>query len=186
MATNFKSDGKHFDANLIIQTGTTITGGSMVFCDVSGTNVVRAIRSYSGATVESASPATGVGQASLDVQPVAGRFLGVLANTQTGTPNLSGGHQTGVTFFTEGVFEFNSTPTASAALRIGAHVFAVTHDTVRAGTSGVDAELTASNCTGTVPIGVVSFLPRGPIISNTVASRVRVKIFPFRTLPVVA
>ena len=77
---NLKSDGKIFDANLIISTGATITAGSLIFVDVSGTNIVRAVRSYSGTTVESAAaPGTGIGVASLDTAlSPSGLFLGVI------------------------------------------------------------------------------------------------------------
>ena len=181
---NLKSDGKIFDANLIIQTGATITAGSLIFVDVSGTNVVRAVRGYSGTTVESASPTTGLGIASLDTAlSPSGLFLGVICSTQTGTPNLSGGHQTGVAWYTEGVFEFNTTPTASSIFTIGRPVWAVRHDTVTIPLSGLNGtDATGSNTTGTSPIGIVRYLPRGPITTNTVASRVGIEIKPFNVI----
>ena len=188
---NLKSDGKIFDANLIISTGATITAGSLIFVDVSGTNVVRAVRSYSGASPESSTPNTGGGYASLDTAlSPSGLFLGVICSTQTGTPNLSGGHQTGVAWYTEGCFEFNTTPTAAAVisggstpLRIGYPVWALNHDTVKCYLSGLaTADATASNTTGTSPIGVVRYLPRGPIGTATTASRVGVEIKPFNTI----
>src|SRR3972149_5514211 len=147
---NIKSDGKVFDANLIIQTGQTITAGSLIFVDVSGTNVVRAVRSFSGTTPESAAIPTGVGIVSLDtLVGTGGSFLGVLANTQTGTPNLSGGHQTGVGWYTQGVFQFNVTPTSSANLRVGYPVYAVDRDTVRSAWSGLNTALLVSGTAAT-------------------------------------
>ena len=178
---NIKSDGKVFDANLIILTGSTITAGSMIFSDVSGTNVVRAVRSYSGVTVESASPATGIGIASLDTfTQTASVFLGVICRTQTGVGNLSGGSQTGVSWYTMGVHEFNTTITASAALGVGFPVWAINNDTVGCFLSGVSiVDATNTNATGTNPIGVVSFLPSNRFINtNTVSTRVRVRIYP--------
>ena len=178
---NIKSDGKVFDSNLIVQTGLTITAGSLIFVDVSGTNVVRAVRSYSGTTVESAAaPGTGVGIASLDTAlSPSGLFLGVICSTQTGTPNLSGGHQTGISWYTDGIHEFNTTPTASAALRVGYPVWAVNNDTVACFLSGLALpDATGTNSTGTSPIGVVSFIPVPPINTNTASRRVRVKIYP--------
>lgn len=187
---NLKSDGRLFDANLVIQTGATITAGSFIFADISGTNVVRAVRSYSGATPETAAIETGVGFASRDTNLVSGVFLGVIASTQTGVGNLSGGHQTGVAWYTEGVFEFNSTPTAVAEmsggagpLRIGYPVWAASHDTVVCLLGGVaTADATATNTTGSNPIGIVRYLPRGPINTNTTPSRVGIAIKPFRTV----
>src|SRR3990167_10768685 len=123
---NIKSDGSVFEAGLIISTGATITAGSLIFVDPSGTNVVRAVRSFSGATVESAAIPTGVGIVSLDtLVGTGGIFLGVIAKTQTGTSNLSGGNQTGVSWYTEGVFQFNVTPTSSAEIRVGYPIYAV-------------------------------------------------------------
>lgn len=187
---NLKSDGKVFDANLIIETGVTITAGSLVWADISGTNVVRAVRSFSGTTPETNvtvfTSATGRGNVvSLDTQlcVATGVYLGVLCSTQTGVPNLSGGHQTGVAWYTQGVFEFNTTPTASAPLRVGMPVYASTWDTVFNRMTGVGvADATGTNTTGTNtsgsnPIGIVEFIPgAGVINSNTVASRVRVRL----------
>src|SRR5690349_1907672 len=87
MAGNLKSDRGIYDANLIIVTGQTITAGSLIFADISGTNVVRAVRSYSGATPESAATPTGVGFISRDTNLSSGVFLGVIASTQTGVSN---------------------------------------------------------------------------------------------------
>jgi len=189
---NLKSDGKIFDANLMILTGATITAGSMIWADVSGTNIVRPVRFYSGVTIESASPATGIGVFSLDGQyksSMTGVFLGVIAKTQTGVPNLSGGTQTGVCWYTEGVFDFNTTPTASAALRVGMPVYAINWDTVGYKQTGVGvADATGTSTTGTNqsginPIGVIEFIPGAGIINtNTVASRVRVKLLPHLTI----
>ena len=190
---NLKSDGKLFDANLIIQTGSTITAGSLVFSDISGTNVVRMVRGYSGTTPETNitlddTSGTGRGIASLDAEgPITtvGVFLGVLANTQTGVPNLSGGHQTGVTWYTEGVFEFNAgVPTASCSMRVGQPVWATRHDTVACLLSGIGV-ITASalNTTGLSPIGIINFIPGAGLLNTNSAGRtVRVKLFPFRTI----
>lgn len=173
---NLKSDGKVFDANLVIATGVTITAGSMICVDVSGTNTVRAIRAYSGTTVESAATPTGIAIASLDAHGASATFLGVICKTQTGVGNLAGGSQTGVTWYPKGVFEFNTTPTASCALVVGRPVWAATHDTVICRVAGLSADPTGTNGSGTTPIGYVTFLPRGPINTNTVASTVRVMI----------
>ena len=155
MATNYRQDGLVTDANLIIETGSTITGGSLVWVDISGTNVVRAIRSFSAATPESSVPNTGLGTPSLDGQITlqTGVFLGVMANTQTGIPNLLGGNQTGVTWWREGVFEFIKTPTSSCTLTIGQPAYAVRNDTIRCATSGINASV--QNSTGANPIGII-------------------------------
>lgn len=176
---NLKNDGSLFDAGLIIETGATITAGSMIFADVSGTNVVRALRLYSGTTVATSISGTAGNVASLDTQLVGGVFLGVIAKTQTGV----NGSQTGVTWYTDGVFEFNTTPTASSAIRVGYPVFAINHETVRSGWTGVNAGLAGSNITGLNPIGVCSFIPgAGVVNTGTPVARVRVKIYPHRTM----
>ena len=153
MATNYRQDGLVADANLITETGTTITAGSLIWVDISGTNVVRFIRSFSAATVESSTPPTGLGVPSLDGQLATstGIFIGVIANTQTGTPNNLGGSQTGVTWWREGVFEFLKTPTSSCIVTPGMPMYAVRRDVVRAATSGINASV--QNSTGANPIG---------------------------------
>ena len=193
---NLKSDGRVFDANLIIETGSTFTAGSLIWADISGTNVVRAVRNYSGTTTESNATfytsATGRGSVvSLDTQLAlsTGVFLGVLCSTQTGVPNLSGGHQTGVAWYTQGVFDFNTTPTASAALRVGMPVYASNWETVFYKLTGVgvtDAtgtSTTGTNTSGVNPIGIIEFIPgAGVINTNTVASKVRVRLLPHFTV----
>jgi len=184
---NIKSEGKVFDANLIIETGSTLTAGNLIWADISGTNVVRNLRSYTGTdgTVESASPATGNGVVSLDGQITSqtGVFLGVICNTQTGVANLSGGHQTGVSWYTKGVFQFNTTPTASCIYTVGVPVWAINADTVGAFQTGISkADSTATNSTGSNPIGVIESLPFGPVTTNTVARKINVKIYPNMTI----
>lgn len=176
---NLRNDGYLFDAGLIIETGATITAGSMIWADVSGTNVVHAVRLYSGTTPATSISGTAGNIASLDTFLQSGVFLGVIARTQTG----AAGSQTGVSWYTEGVFEFNTTPTASSAIRVGYPVYAINADTVRSGWTGVNAGLAGSNITGLNPIGVCSFIPAGGVINTgTPASRVRVKIHPHRTM----
>ena len=118
-----------------------------------------------------------------------GMFLGVMAKTQTGLANLSGGSQTGVSWYTQGVFEFNTTPTASAAMRVGMPVYAISWDTVfykQTGVGVADATgtfTTGSNMSGINPIGVIEFIPAGGVINtNTTASRVRVRLMPHLVL----
>lgn len=182
---NIKSNGTIWDGNLVIETGATITAGSLIWADISGTNVVRAIRPYSGTTVESSTPATGRSVASLDGQIFNGNsgvFLGVLAKTQTGVPNLSGGHQTGVTWYASGVFQFRAVnPTGSCVYRIGFPAYAVDRDAVRCGFSGVTVVAAAGNLTGSVPIGTISYIPSltangGHITTGSTIDVVRVKI----------
>ena len=189
---NIKSKGCIFDGNLVILTGDTITAGSLIFVDVSGTNVVRAVRTYSGVTPESNvtfhNSATSVGIVSLDtLVGTGGSFLGVLAGTQTGVA----GSQTGVSYYTDGVFQFNVTPTSSANLRVGYPAYAVSHDTVRSAWSGLNTAVLVSgtaatagleNATGTPPIGIVSFVPQTGLHTTGANSRVYVKIFPHRTM----
>ena len=181
---NIKSEGKVFDANLIILTGSTFTAGTIVWADISGTNVVRQIRSYTGtdSTLESASPATGNGVASMDGQfgIQTGVLLGVLCSTQTGFPNLSGGHQTGVSWYTKGVFEFNTTPTASCNYRVGLPVWAINADTVGSYHTGVGVLVgnSATNATGTTPIGVIVSIPAGNIATGAVSTKIKVRIYP--------
>ena len=193
--SNIKSEGCIFDANLVIVTGDTITAGSMIWADISGTNVVRAVRSYSGVTPESNvtlhSSATGRGYASLDTQlgTNTGVFLGVIASTQTGADSSGLGHQTGVTYYDRGVFKFNVTPSSSCKVFVGRSCFAQSWDTIRCGFTGLDAgaNLTSttasgSNTTGLNPIGIVSFIENTGLHTTGATSQVRVKIYPHRTL----
>ena len=182
---NIRSNGQIWDGNLVIETGVTITAGSLIWVDISGTNVVRAIRSYSGATAETGPIITGRGIVSLDGQLAlqTGVFLGVLANTQTGIPNLSGGHQTGVTWYTKGVFTFNLTVTASAQSLVGMPVYPVSRDTVRCAITGINA--TPTNATGANPIGVITYLPNSPngiVTTGSAGGVVRVKIETTRSM----
>ena len=153
MAQNQKSTGQNIDAPFIIATNTTITAGSMIFSDLSGTNVVRAISTATESTA----------------------FVGVIVNTQTGT--ATGGRQTGVTISTEGVFEFvTETLATGSPVELGRPVWAIAHDTVRGVGTG-----TATTITGQYPVGICVFLPQG--IDDTATSvRVWVKIFPFKQI----
>ena len=177
---NIKSNGCIFDSNLIVETGTTITAGSLIWCDISGTNVVRPVRSYSGVTPETQGFAaeTGRGIVSLDISLGlnTGVFLGVMAKTQTGVA----GSQTGISWYTDGVFQFLCTPTASAEMRIGYPVYAVSRDTVRAAWTGINA--TPSNATGVSPIGICSFIAGTGLHASGAGSRVYVKLMPHRTM----
>ena len=176
---NIKSDGCVFDANLIIETGATITAGSLIFADVSGTSVVRSVRLYSGTTVATSISGTAGNIASLDTNLGAnGVFLGVISRTQTG----SNGSQTGVSWYTDGVFEFNHTVSASSACRVGQPVYAINNDTVRSGFTGVNGGVAGSNITGLTPIGICSFIPATGVAPTGSSARVRVKIYPHRTL----
>ena len=189
MAINYRGEGVARDFPYIIQSGITITAGSLIWADVSGTNVVHPVQSYSGVTVESAAPATGVGFVSLDAGSsgvfgtAGGIFLGVLARTQTGISQNSGGSQTGVTVFRNGIFEFAWTPTASSQLQIGYNAYAVSNDTVR-GLREVDT--TNTNATATpVAVGRIVGYPDNPARTSTgvtVATRVYVAIETFKTL----
>jgi len=180
MATNFKSAGCITDANLLIATGATITAGSLIWVDISGTNVVRAIRSYSGAAagdVESSTPNTGLGIVSWDGTPSlqSGVFIGVIANTQTGIDSRLGGNQTGVTYYRKGVFEFLKTPTSSCSLTVGNFAYPVRHDVIRTAFSGINA--TPTNATGVNPIGVVvGVRGGGAVLASGAGGSVFVKI----------
>jgi len=187
MATNYRQDGFITDANLIVETGTTITAGSMIWVDISGTNVVHPIRSYSGVTPETNGFAaqTGRGIVSIDGTPAlqTGIFLGVIANTQTGVGNMSGGNQTGVAYYTKGVFKFLTTITASCKYVVGMPVYPVYHDTVRTAITGINA--TPTNSTGVNPIGMITFLPdsvAGVTETGVGTVRVHVKLFPDRSM----
>ena len=188
---NLKEFGSMWDASLIVETGTTITAGTLIWADISGTNVVRTVRSFSAVTPESANPPTGLGAVSLDGQlhnGATGVFLGVMANTQTGAAQNAGGTQTGVTWYTKGVFQFKAIPaTASCVYRVGFPVYAVDRDTVRCAWSGVTTLVATHNATGTIPIGIVSYIPSltgqgGSIITGSTIDVVRVKLVPFPTL----
>ena len=50
MADYFKQEGRYIDIPYCIETGTTITAGSMVWADVSGTNIVHPITSLANST----------------------------------------------------------------------------------------------------------------------------------------
>ena len=103
MADNRRSEGNYLDIPNVIMTGETITAGSMVQIDQSGTGIVR--------------PCSAIGNAR--------NFIGVLTDTITGAT-------TGCVIATEGVYEFlteaNST---GSAVRVGQPVFPVARDTVR-------------------------------------------------------
>lgn len=169
MAINYRGEGVARDFPYIIQSGITITAGSLIWADVSGTNVVHRVRSYSGTSAESAAAPTGLGIFSIDMGAsgqFSSVFLGVLANTQTGVSYASGGTQTGITFFRKGVFELLTTPTASSNLRIGYNAYAVDHQVVR-GAQDNAVNLSGSNSTATlVPVGrVVGFMTLPPATS---------------------
>lgn len=103
MADSLRGEGKFMDIPSVIETGTTITAGSMVTLDLSGTGVVRRVPDFTGSQ----------------------EFVGVLTETLTGDV-------TGCVIQTEGVFEF-STPVASTGSEVfvGKPVFAADHETVR-------------------------------------------------------
>ena len=173
---NLKADGRLFDANLVVETGVTITAGSLIFRDASGTSVVHQVRPYSSTTAEVIAH-TGRGHVSQDIQySPTGIFLGVIAKTQTGA-------STGVTWYTEGVFQFNTTPTASSAMRVGFPVYATRHDTVRAATSGVTTVVNGQNSTGINPIGIcLSILGAGLPLASGSGGVVNVRLLPHGTI----
>ncbi len=103
MPTNLKSSGDKVDFPYIIETGITMTAGSMVRVDVSGTDVVHLCSAVSESD----------------------NFFGVLATTLTGAT-------TGVTICRRGVYEFNTLAAATgAAVQVGQKVWVSSHDTVR-------------------------------------------------------
>ena len=184
MSVNYRGDGDTIDLPFTIQTGITITAGSLVWVDGSGTGVVHPIRSYSGVTPESNAtfPQSGTGRGILSVDTIGGAnigasgvFLGVLARTQTGS--TVNGEATGVTIHRRGVFEFLTTPTSSCRITLGMPVYATKWDTVIGAGSGVAGDPTGTNLTGNVPIGIAVAFPAAVHATN-VATRVHVLLTP--------
>ena len=160
---NYRSDGSFIALNYIIQTGVTITAGSLVWGDVSGTGVIHPIT----ATCQSApSEYTGL--------------CGVLTETLTG-------EHTGCVLGIQGVYAFRSGPTASSVIRVGEPVWALSHDQV----CSYIADNTASAApattnwiqkTGTSPVGICVHIVEGTSVSN-VAGNVWVKLMYPHVLP---
>jgi len=103
MAKNYRGSGDTIDIPYVIQTGVTITGGSMIFVDVSGTDVIHRVSALAEST----------------------GFYGVLSRTQTGA-------QTGATIHRRGIFEFQTLAAATGAeVQVGQPVWAGDNGTVR-------------------------------------------------------
>ena len=129
MADTLRNEGRYLNLPFIVETGVTMTAGSMVNCDISGTNIVHLVSALAEST----------------------GFVGVITETLTGP-------HTGVCVATEGVYKFiacDSTTygTTGVPLEAGAPAYAVEHDSVRG------LGLTAATLTGQYPIGEVVFYP---------------------------
>ena len=129
MADTLKNEGKRVHVPFVVETGTTITAGSMIWADISGTDIIHPVTSLANST----------------------GFVGVIAETLTGP-------HTGVVIGTEGVYKFiagDSTTHGATGVPIeaGGQAFAVGHDTIR----GLGT--TAATLTGHYPVGEVVFFP---------------------------
>lgn len=154
MGKVFRQEGINIDIPFVCETASTLTAGSMITLDVSGTNVARAISGLAEST----------------------GFAGVILETKTAAT-------TGCTLATEGVFEFLGGPSTTLGFTgivfsVGAPVYAALRNTVR------PFSASASAVTGINPIGICAFLPsgiQGGATSGT-TSRVWVKIMPFKQM----
>jgi len=135
MALNYRGSGDNIDFNGVIETGTTITAGVMVW----STGTAAIVAPLSAVVV------TGLLESA--------NFLGVMANTQTGVSRGSGGSQTGVTISRKGVYEFTTLAAGTAAaVLVGQEVWAAGPSTVQG--FGV----TATERTGIPPVGICVWL----------------------------
>jgi len=161
MAKGYRGNGNIIDFNGIIETGITITAGSMV---------------WSTGTATIVSPITAV---AITAVLEGANFLGVLKDTQTGALPESGGHQTGVTVHRKGVFEFTTLATNTAiSVIVGQEVWAAGPTTVR----GVSTS--ATTLTGIAPLGICTWLDSPD--ASTVSVRCHVDIYPGRVLGLIA
>lgn len=160
MSTTLRAEGIFLDLPYVVETGTDITAGTMVWADVSGTNVIH--------------PLTAVRITAL---AESSGFVGILAET------LSGSH-TGVTIGTQGVWLLE-TAIETGMIMIGQPVWAVGPRTAcakqpdnTAGASGAGQYL---NLTASNPIGICVGFP-GAVDTTAASVSCEVKIFPFRKL----
>lgn len=127
MSTTLRHEGRFIDpGNYIIQTAVTITAGTMVWLDPSGTNVVHRVENLGEATA----------------------FAGILTETLTGP--LTGR----ATIATEGVYRMivcSSTEEGTTGVPVheGSQVFAVSGSMIR-GLGTTAATLTSHNAVGVV------------------------------------
>ena len=136
MAKNYRGEGTTIDFNGLVDTGTTITAGTLVWVD--SANVVHPMTSV---------PATAAAESSA--------FAGVMGETLTAL-------HTGVMLYTRGVFMFRTTATITGVINIGEPVWAGGPDVVRT----IDADNTGKGLTGRAPIGVCVGFPGAPHTSG--------------------
>ena len=152
MTKTFRSEGVFMDLPYVVETGTDITAGSMVWTDVSGTNVIHPLTSVIATSLAESSG-----------------FVGVLVET------LSGSH-TGVTIGTQGIWLMD-THIWSGMIMIGQPVWAANKDVV----CGKQTDNTDTSLTGVAPVGVCVGFP-GAVDSTATSVPIEVKIFPHRNL----
>ena len=149
MATKgLRHEGDHISNHLIIRTGVTITAGSPIIADLSGTNIVSNLTALSESVA----------------------FIGMLLETLTGP-------HTGITYATEGVWEFtgaDSTVEGFTGVQLvpGQPVIIASGKLVRPFTTS-----TAGTMTGLVPAGIAEEFPNGSLVTATTRT-VNVKIMP--------
>lgn len=151
MAKNFRGMGDTIDFLGIVENNTTITAGVMVWTTGTALAIAPITSVLATAILESAN------------------FLGVMANTQTGTS--VDGHMTGVTVHRKGIFEFTTLAAGTAAaVLVGQPVWAAGPTTVQG--FGV----TATTRTGIQPVGVCVWL--NDVDTSAASVRCHVDIYP--------
>ena len=155
MATSIRNEGRYIDVNLTVATGVTITAGSMVCADVSGTNILYNVTGLADST----------------------GFLGILTETLTGP-------HTGVTIATEGVYKLcveASTTEGFTGIQAapGIPAYATSGNAVRPWGN------TAATLTGLWPVGIIVKLhTAASSVSGAANTGADVKIYPFKQLTV--
>ena len=153
MTDFYKGEGRFIDIPYTVATGVTMTAGSPILLDVSGTNIAHLITAV----------AEGTG------------FAGILTETLTGP-------HTGFTLATEGVYKICMDASTTEGFtgcigRAGGRVYAISATQCRPSGN------TAATLTGINPMGIVTFMPTGsPNVSGLANTGTQVKIFPFQQL----
>ena len=153
MADYFKQEGRYIDCNYVVETGTTVTAGSMMWVDISGTNVIHPVTSLANSS----------------------GFVGILTETLTGP-------HTGCTLATEGVYRMCVGASTTNAWTGGVAtplipVWATLPQEVQ------PDGLTAATLTGYNPVGILIHMQSGtPSVSGAANTGAYVKIYPFKQL----
>lgn len=153
LTDRYKGEGRFIDIPYTINTGVTMTAGTPVLIDVSGTNIVHLITAI----------AEGTG------------FAGILTETLTGP-------HTGVTLAIEGVYKICMDASTTQGFtgcigRAGGRAYVISATQCRPSGN------TANTLTGINPMGIVTFMPTGsPNVSGAANTGTWVKIFPFQQL----